>query len=623
MSRKARHRRSGAPAVSAGGSSTSSLFKRALALQEQGKLAASAVAYRQALQADPNHLDARNNLGNVLRDSGDHESAMACYRQTIAINPGYHLAHYNLANSLRDRGQLEDAIAGYRRTLEAEPSYTDACNNLGVTLLELRQTDEATACFYRAIVLDPRHALAHMNLGRVLRDQGKHEEAAASYRRTIELAPRNVDARCYLGAALRELGKMDESLAAYAAARKIDPNYSFIHLGIAETLRAQGKLESAVTALRRGIQLHPNNAHFPNNLGNVLRLLDRVDEAHECYRRALAIDPDHPDARMNFAIEEPFSPDDPDFKRLKALLDRPDWTEDKRNQTVFALARGYDAAGDYDRAMSYFIRGNAEMSERTNFNRRKHWDLVAKIKAISPDAAMPESADPAPDRQMPVFVVGLSRSGKTLVESLLKQHPRVFAAGEREAFLDALDDIRKDAGIAVGFPSCIPRLEPAHLRALGERYMAIMSRLSDAEILINTLPGSHLYLGLILRALPTAKVVFCRREPIDQCLRIYFKRYAKENEHAYSFENIAAYHDRYLDMMAHWQRLYGPRILEVQYEDLVGDPRAVAARLFKHLDLDMDPATLRADFSTTEIGHWQNYKAYLGPLQAALAGLIV
>jgi len=623
MTRKSRHRQSDAPAGSAGGRSVPVLFNRAMALQGQGKLVEAAAAYRQVLQADSGHLDARNNLGNVLRDSGDQEAAMACYRQVIAIDPGYHLAHYNLANALRDRGQLEDATAGYRRTLELRPDYSDACNNLGVTLLDLGQKDEATACFYRAIVLNPRHALAHMNLGRVLRDQGKHEEAAASYRRTIELTPRNVDARCYLGAALRALGRMDESLAAYAAARKIDPKNPVVHLGMAETLRDQGKLESSVTVLQRGIQINPNNAHYHNNLGNVLRLLDRPDEAHDCYRRALAIDPDHPDARMNFAIEEPFSPDDPDFKGLKALLDRPDWDDDKRNQTVFALGRGYDAAGDYDRAMTYFVRGNAEMSQRTNFNRRMHWDLVAKIKAFSPEAAVPDYADRVPSRQIPVFVVGLSRSGKTMVESLLKQHPQVFAAGEREAFLDALGEIRKDAGIAERFPMCIPRLEPAHLGALGERYMAIMGRLSDADIHINTLPGSHLYLGLTLRALPNAKVVFCRREPIDQCLRIYFKRYAAENEHAYSFENIAAYHGCYLDMMAHWQRLYGPRILEVQYEDLVGDPRAVAARLFRHLDLDMDAATLRADFSAAEIGHWQNYKAYLGPLQAALAGLTV
>ena len=224
--------------------------------------------------------------------------------------------------------------------------------------------------------------------------------------------------------------------------------------------------------------------------------------------------------------------------------------------------------------------------------------------------------------QIPVFLPGMSRSGKTLVESLLKQDARVFGAGERSALLDALHHVRHAQGITEAYPECAPRLNAALIAELGTRYMAAMGALSDREYLINSLPGHYLYLGLIFQALPTAKAVFCRREPLDQCLGIYRRRYGKENAHAYSFENIAAYHDGYVGLMAHWQRLYGPRILEVQYEELVRDPRPVAGRLFAHLDLDMDPATLRADFSTAEIGRWRNYKAHLGPLRAALAGLL-
>jgi hypothetical protein len=163
---------------------------------------------------------------------------------------------------------------------------------------------------------------------------------------------------------------------------------------------------------------------------------------------------------------------------------------------------------------------------------------------------------------------------------------------------------------------------------LGTRYMTATGKLSNAAFVVNTLPGLYLHLGLVFQAMPSARVIFCQREPLDQCLRIYFKLFASENAHAYTFEDIAAYHDGYHGLMAHWERLYGARILNLQYEELVRDPRAAAARLFAHLGIEADTPqrdmeALQAEFSTREIGQWQHYKAYLGPLQAALAGLVV
>lgn len=623
MSKKTRRQKTRRAAPADADNPIKALFRRGLTLQEQGKLTEAAVIYRRVLEADPKHLDARNNLGNVLRDSGDTDASVACYQEVMAIDPNYALAHFNLGNARRNEGKLEEAAACYRRMLDLRPDFAPACNNLGVTLQDLGQLEEAVPWLYRAVAADPRHALAQVNLGNALRDQGRLDDAAGCFRRAIKIDPRYIDARCNLGSLLRTQGDFEDSLACYNAARKVNPNHPLVHFGIAETLRQQGKLERALSAFDRAIELDPNNADIHNNKGNVLRLLERMDEAQACYRKAMELEPDHPDALLNSAIVQPFTPDDPNFARLKAQLDRPGTAESQRLLLIFALARGYDAAGQFDDAMRYAARGNKLKAEQVEFDRQGYWAMIKNIRGLFPTARPPEHADVSSGQQTPVFLLGMSRSGKTLAESLLKQDSRVFGGGERHFFLDALHDIRREQGIEETFPECVPQLDEAMIADMGARYMAAMGKLSGAASAVNTLPGIYKHLGLIFRALPTARVIYCRREPLDQCLRIYFKLYANENIHAYTFENIAAHHDAYHTLMDHWRSLYGERILAVQYEDMVRDPRTTADRMFAHLGLEVDTAALQADFSTHEIGQWQNYKAHIGPLQAALAGLIV
>ena len=612
----------GSPSPAGAGNPLQALFRQGLTAQEQGKLAEATGIYRQVLDSDPTHLDARNNLGNVLRDTGDTEGAVACYLDVIARDPNYALAHFNLGNARRKEGQLEEAAACYRRTLDLRPEFASACNNLGVTLQDQGLREEAIPWLYRAVAADKRHAVAHLNLGNALRDQGDLDEAANYFRQAIKISPRYIDARCNLGSLLRTQDRLEESMACYNAARKIDPKHPLVQFGVAETLRKQGKLEAALSAFDRAIELDPNNADIHNNKGNLLRLLERIDEAQACYQKAMDINPDHPDARLNFAIQQPFTPDDPNFALLKAQLDRPGASDDKHIQLIFAIACGYNAGSQYDDAMTYFVRGNARKAEHVKFDRGAHRALINNIRSFFPKAHALDYADASSGEQTPVFVLGMSRSGKTLAESLLKHDPRVFGGGERHYFLNILNDIRREQGIEETFPECVPHLDDTMIANLGARYMAAMGKISSAPIVANTLPGLYLHLGLIFQAMPTARVIYCRRQPLDQCLNIYFKLYAEQNVHAYTLENIATYHDGHHGLMAHWQNLYGERILEVQYEDMVRDPRATAEKLFAHLGLEVDTSALDANFSTREIDQWQNYTAHIGRLQAALAGLI-
>jgi hypothetical protein len=207
------------------------------------------------------------------------------------------------------------------------------------------------------------------------------------------------------------------------------------------------------------------------------------------------------------------------------------------------------------------------------------------------------------------------------VESLLAQHPAVIGAGECHEWVRALDRVLEKSGITNTFPARLGSLTSAQICEVGEHYLHELRRrrqLPGGRFYVNTLPGHSRHLGLIFRAIPSVKVIYCLRQPLDQCLSVYFKFFANGNEHSYDLEDLAAYYVNYQDMMAHWMRLYGERILTVQYETLVREPHEVGRGLYAHCGLDFPPAMFHADFRTDQIGHAQHYERQLAPLRAAL-----
>ena len=263
-----------------------------------------------------------------------------------------------------------------------------------------------------------------------------------------------------------------------------------------------------------------------------------------------------------------------------------------------------------------------EMAEKLRFDAASHRRDIEEVKRSFPEAPKPLGMDGGEGARLPVFVLGMSRSGKTLVESVLAQHRDVYSAGEKHEWINAVETVLKRHEISEPFPRCMAVLTGAQIREMGDLYMEGMSRYAPKlRVLVNTLPGNYRYIPLIFQALPSAKVVFCRRDPLDHCLFVYIKRYADGNRHSYDLKNVAAYYTDYYGLLAHWQELYGKHILEVRYEDLVRAPAETGARLFAYCGLDFDPALTPDRFGTDEIGRSQHYEPYLGPLRQALGEL--
>ena len=304
-------------------------------------------------------------------------------------------------------------------------------------------------------------------------------------------------------------------------------------------------------------------------------------------------------------------------------MDQEATSENQRSRILCCLGKAHDDIGRYAEAFSYYSAANDENSKRANFNASRHKKGIAEIKRVFREPHGSAADDSGDAEHVPVFVVGMSRSGKTSVESLLSQHENAYSVGDRFRWYGVIEKILKKYSVSELFPNCMSYLSDDQIKEMGSIYMQnILEDSAQSKILINTSPRNVPYIGVIFQALPMAKVIHCHRDPMDNCLSVYFRQYqGRYWDFSYDLDTVASFFVGYRDLMAHWQRLYGDRILDVRYEDLVRDPADIGARIFEYCGLDFDPAAVRDAFTTGEIGHWRHYEPYLGPLRQALGDL--
>ncbi|MCZ6467799.1 MAG: tetratricopeptide repeat protein [Alphaproteobacteria bacterium] len=478
----------------------------------------------------------------------------------------------------------------------------------------------AAEYFTGAVAVEPTNAAAHSNLGSALRNQGKVDEAIACFRRATEIDPDLVETHNNLGHALGSQGKLDEAIACFRRAIEIDPDFAEPHNKMGVAAKSQNKLEEAIACYRRAIEINPDYAEAYNNLGNAFKDRNKPKEAIASYRRAIEIRPDFGEPHCNLASIHTFTPGDPEIELLNQLLARNDVSPDNRTHLHFALGKACDAVGLYDEAFSNYRQGNEEIAKQILFDASDHRKEVTDIKRVFQE--WPAGADPGDGDPVPIFVVGMSRSGKSLTESLLSQHEDVYGAGESRAWNTALRTVLDKNAISGPFPTYVESLTDGQIREMGEIYMKEVSRLSpESRFFVDTMPGNYPYVGLIFRALPSARMIHCHRDPVDNCLFIYFQRYRlRLGKHRYSYDlrNIASYYAGYEDVMAHWRKIYGDRILGLPYEETMRNPAQTTTQIFAFCGLGYDPGAIRAAFTTDQIGHWKHYESYLGPLRQAL-----
>jgi len=615
-----------------------SIYRLGLIRLQQTRFSDAAALFRRALKIDRDSADAHLHLGVALTGLQRLDDAVARYARALALKPDFPEANNNLGYVLQLLGRYEEATGHFEHALAFNPAYPEARNNLANALQMLGRSQEAIAQYERAIAIKPNYAEAHNNLGNVLETLERHEEAITHYQKALAIRPDYAAAHYSYGKALGALGRHDEAIARFQRAIATDPNNAEIHNTLGNLLFVLGRLQEALAHCEKALVIDPNHVDAHNNLGLVLRALGRLDEAMQLFEKAIALAPRKAGAYLSLATSRRFDAADPHFIAMKEL---------ERNITVldtedqiglhFALGKIFADLEDPGRAASHLLRGNALKRRRIRYDEAKVLEHFDRIRAVFTAELMRDKRGPGEPSPVPVFIVGMPRSGTTLIEQILASHSKVFGAGELSEFGKAAAAVGTPDH--AGFLDSVAMLSESQLQQLGAKYTnAVRTLAPAAERITDKMPGNLIYAGLIHLALPHARIIHARRDPRDMALSCFSILFAYGQEHTYDLEELGRYVRAYLDLMEHWRKVL-PRgvMLEVDYENVVDDLEQEARRVVAHCGLEWDDACLsfhknerpvrsasvtqvRQPIYRSSIGRWRDYEELLQPFLRTLYG---
>jgi len=604
----------------------------ALALQERGQLPEALTSWRRTLDIQPRNVDALIGAADALRALGRTAESVGLYQRAIAVDVRSPEAHNNLGNALLELRRVDDAVECYRRAIELKPDDARAHCNLSNALRLQGSFDEAVTSGTRAVALDQGLGVAHSTLGAVLRDLGQFREAAAHFRRALELDPKEPKNHCDLGNVLFDLLRPEAAVECHRCALALRPEYAAAHLSLSAALRLLRRSAEAEASCQAALALEPRNVEALSFLGELRADQGRFSDAHELFQRAIGIDPGYPFAYCSIANHRRMTHADDSWRQgAEALLDR---NLPLRHEASlrYALGKYFDDLGQYAAAFGQYAQSN-ELTKRreARYDGAKLTRRVDRVIGFCNPGLVRSAARHASMSELPVFIIGMPRSGTSLAEQILASHPAVVGVGEVK-FWDAafrrLIDTEGDADTS------------AHSMAgVADAYLARLPTPAEGVLrVIDKMPANFLYAGLIHAVFPRARIIHMQRHPLDTCLSVYFQNFFGIGAYANDFSDLAHYYGEYLRVTGHWRAMLpGTALLEVPYEALIADQEGWTRRMLDFIGLPWDPACL--NFERTErvvitaskwqvrqkihagsAGRWRHYEPWIGPLVEALRG---
>ncbi len=467
---------------------------------------------------------------------------------------------------------------------------------------------------------------------------GNFRAAVELYRRLLKLEPKNPGVHLNLGKCLSLVGDARGARKHLLEALSAKPNDATALAQLATVYRQEGRLDDAVRAADKAVRAEAGGAFALWTRADLHRLQGEFEAACELLRpHADAPGADPTLVTMFAMLVRRFDGVDRSIELLTSLLARPGLPAPIRAQAGFQLGQMLDRAGRYDEAFGAFSEANALRPARWDGERVER-AVDEQVQTITPElyASIPESTL---DTELPVFVVGMMRSGTTLCEQVLSSHPGVVAGGELKHMREPMEALLGEGGYDIAGAHAAGRLTGQSLTRAGRGYAAKLKKLGpNAQRVTDKMPYNFQFLGLIHRMLPGARIIHCVRSPLDTCLSCYFHDFTGSHDYAYDLENLGRYTVQYRRLMDHWTRTLGIEVFELSYERFVREQEAVTRELIEFLGLEWDDACLRFYESgraaitwsseqvreplyTKSVGRCANYEANLGPLRAALGEL--
>jgi tetratricopeptide (TPR) repeat protein len=609
-----------------------------------------------------------------MHQRGQHDEAIALLDRALELVPNHPIYHATLGWAYSALGLLPDAEIHWKEAVRLNPDLADVRNNLGVVLYLQGKLDEAVAQYREAARLQPDNANvrknldtvlaaqahpekaepiraptptqlaeAHNNLGAALIPRGRNKRAAHHFDEALRLNPELAEARNNLGVAAVRMNRSTEALAHWREALRLKADYPEPHFNLGSELMELGRYPEAEAHFQEALRLKPDYADAQTNLGSLCVQTGRFDEAHAHLHEALRLKPHA--ARAYYTLSEltihgcyDFTPQDLDNIRL--LLGRPDLSVEDGTLLHFALGHVFDKQHRYDEAFRCYQQANAGRrfllhEQSLAFRPEKQAQLVDRLIATFDRAFFAALKTTGSASDVPVLIVGMPRSGTTLIEQILASHPHVAGGGELIELSQVAGALMMRFGSDAGPLLRAEAVDQASVTSHAERYLeCLKAARPDALRVTDKLPANFLHLGIFALLFPRGRVVHCRRDPLDVCVSCFCQNFKAAN-FTTDLRELGLYYREYERMMAHWRGVLPIPIHDVVYEELVQDQEEVTRRLIAHCGLDWNERCLqfhanprpvqtasfvqiRQPISARSVGRWKRYEKFLGPLREGL-----
>jgi tetratricopeptide (TPR) repeat protein len=652
----------------------------AVALGHAERLLATepALAAEQAseiLKSVPGHPAAQLLLGAARRRNGDQRGALDVLEPLALAQPGSFATQYELGLALGAVRRGDDAVVALRRSVELKPDFGDAWRALADHLYALGDTEGADAAYARHLRFacrDPRLLEAGAALV-----ENRIAQAELLLRAHLKQHPTDVAAIRMLAEVAARLGRFGDSELLLARCLELAPSFTAARHNYATVLNRQGKAAQALTEIERVLEQAPDNPNHRNLLAAILGRIGEYGRAIEVYEGVLAEYPKHPNAWMSYghalksagrredsiaayrrSIEfkpdfgeswwslanlKTFLFDEADVAAMRAQLARDDLAPADRYHFHFALGKALEDQGLWEESFSHYAEGNRLRQAQVNYDSDENASQVARSKALFSRGFFTERQGFGAVAADPIFIVGLPRSGSTLLEQILSSHSAVEGTMELPdviAIARVLGE-RKNRSQESRYPDVLATLGAAEFCALGERYIeqTRIQRRSGAPFFIDKMPNNFAHIGLIQLMLPNARIIDARRHPLGCCFSAFKQHFARGQSFTYGLADLGHYYRDYVGLMAHYDEVLPGRVHRVIYEHMIEDTEAEIRRLLEYCGLPFEESCLRfyeneraVRTASSEqvrqpiyreaVDHWRNFEPWLGPLKEALGPVL-
>jgi len=609
-------------------------------LMKQNRLSEAEEQLRLALEIRPGFPQLHEDIGSVLAMQRRFEDAIPFFEKAIRLEPNLPLAHKKLGQALVAVGRGEDADESFKEYFEREPDKGEIA--IGLEHMKADRSDEAKEVFQNLLKKDPNNIDAMRHLALVFWQNSKNlANAEALLRRATSLAPDYAIAWLNLGAVLLDKHQPMAAIDCYQEATRLEPKNPAAWAGLGSALALAAYPDKSVQAYAKSVSLNPRAAGTQMGYAHVLKTVGDQAGALKAYRAAVAAKPDFGEVYWSMANLKIFNFEESEVAAMRTQLENENLSESPEYHIRFALGKAYEDKKDYESAWKYYHSGNQLKRTEVSHDPEFECERNMRIAEVFSDEFLEQVSGSGYEANDPILIVGLPRSGSTLVEQILASHSQVEGTSELPVLGKIAESVGRYRPDDIGFPLAARDLRKKDWRAYGQQYMeeTRRHRLTDKPFFTDKLPNNFSYVGFLALILPNARVINARRHPYDSCLGTYKQLWGTGQHFSYDMLDLADYYESYHDLMQHWHDVLPGKVLDVHYEETVLDLETQVRRILDFCGLPFEESCVRfyetdravrtasseqvrQPIYTGALGKWRRYEEHLDVWKEELAEIV-